>query len=466
MREKKRCIAQFTFYDRTGIQAYLEKMAAKGWMLEKVNNFYWQFRRIEPKEMHFAVTYFPKASEFDPEPGEDQKYFYAFCEQAGWKFIAQTAQLQIFYNEAENPVPIETDACVELENINRSAKGNFLIAQSVLALCALLQLGLVVADFNRDPLYVLGSNAKLFGLICWTAVLIMCMTEVVGYFLWYRKAKKAAETDGSFVKTWGSRKFQLGMLTVVLAVFVLHLFSMREKIYIFATAIGFCWVALLMVSVNLIKYGMKRLKCDKTVTKAVTFASSFILSFGLMGIMTVVIFRAVDTGWFEKEPVTTYEYNGHQFKIYHDELPLTVEDMMDAESDRYSYEMRVEDSWLLTHYEAYQNVRMNAELPEMRYDIFIPKLPGLYDFCLENIMEDFLEEDPSGEFGYCFMDSDASLWGAEKVYQYQMDRREMDRYLVCYEDYIVRITFYWTPEEEQLRTAGEKFTDFKDWASK
>ena len=193
---------------------------------------------------------------------------------------------------------------------------------------------------------------------------------------------------------------------------------------------------------------------------------SFILSFGLMGIMTVVIFRAVDTGWFEKEPVTTYEYNGHQFKIYHDELPLTVEDMMDAESDRYSYEMRVEDSWLLTHYEAYQNVRMNAELPEMRYDIFIPKLPGLYDFCLENIMEDFLEEDPSGEFGYCFMDSDTSLWGAEKVYQYQMDHREMDRYLVCYEDYIVRITFYWTPEEEQLRTAGEKFTDFKDWASR
>ena len=155
MREKKRCIAQFTFYDRTGIQSYLEKMAKKGWMLEKVNNFYWQFRRIEPKDIHFAVTYFPKASEFDPEPGEGQKDLYAFCEQAGWKFIAQTAQLQIFYNEEEKPVPIETDAGVELENIHKSAKGNFLIAQSVLALCALLQLGIVVADFKRDPLYVI-----------------------------------------------------------------------------------------------------------------------------------------------------------------------------------------------------------------------------------------------------------------------------------------------------------------------
>ena len=40
MRKKKCCIAQFTFYDRTGIAAYLEKMARKGWMLEKVNNFF------------------------------------------------------------------------------------------------------------------------------------------------------------------------------------------------------------------------------------------------------------------------------------------------------------------------------------------------------------------------------------------------------------------------------------------
>ena len=42
------------------------------------------------------------------------------------------------------------------------------------------------------------------------------------------------------------------------------------------------------------------------------------------------------------------------------------EDMMDVESDRYSYETQVEDCWLLTHYEAYQNVRMNTDLPEMQ----------------------------------------------------------------------------------------------------
>ena len=66
------------------------------------------------------------------------------------------------------------------------------------------------------------------------------------------------------------------------------------------------------------------------------------------------------------------------------------------------------------------------------------------------------------------------------MYQYLFDNVVLDpgllksytyinwdnRYLVCYEDYIVRITFYWTPEEDQLRIAGEKLADFKEWVSR
>ena len=59
-----------SFYDRTGIQAHMEQMAAKGWMLEKMSRFFWTYRRAEPKAMHFSVVYFAPASEFDCAPGE------------------------------------------------------------------------------------------------------------------------------------------------------------------------------------------------------------------------------------------------------------------------------------------------------------------------------------------------------------------------------------------------------------
>ena len=56
MKNTKRILAQFTFYDRTGIQKLLEKQAQKGWLLEKMTSFVWKVRRIEPQKIHYAVT--------------------------------------------------------------------------------------------------------------------------------------------------------------------------------------------------------------------------------------------------------------------------------------------------------------------------------------------------------------------------------------------------------------------------
>ena len=122
MTNTKRRFVQFNFYDRTGIQDYLEKQAQKGWLLEKITPLGWVFRSMEPKMLHFSVTYFPQASAFDPEPSENQKRFQDFCAYTGWVLAAANAQMQIFYNENENPIPIETDAKIEVETIHKAVK--------------------------------------------------------------------------------------------------------------------------------------------------------------------------------------------------------------------------------------------------------------------------------------------------------------------------------------------------------
>ena len=38
MKDKKRVLSKYSFYDRTHIQQYLEDMASKGWMLEKITS--------------------------------------------------------------------------------------------------------------------------------------------------------------------------------------------------------------------------------------------------------------------------------------------------------------------------------------------------------------------------------------------------------------------------------------------
>ena len=56
MRDTKRRIEAFSFYDHTGIEAHLEKMAAKGWLLERMTGVGWVYRRIEPGRVKFTVT--------------------------------------------------------------------------------------------------------------------------------------------------------------------------------------------------------------------------------------------------------------------------------------------------------------------------------------------------------------------------------------------------------------------------
>ena len=122
MKDTKRKTMPFTFYDRTGIERKLETQAAKGWLLEKCSAAGWIYRRIEPSKIHFSVVYFPAADIFDPHPSDKQQRFQEFCEHTGWELIASNAQMQIFCNRRENPIPIETDPVIEVENIHKSVK--------------------------------------------------------------------------------------------------------------------------------------------------------------------------------------------------------------------------------------------------------------------------------------------------------------------------------------------------------
>lgn len=130
MKDIKKKVEFFTFYDKTGIEKHLEQMASEGWLLEKMSAFRWTYRRIEPKKIHFSVSYYATITDFEPEPTEEQQAFNDFCEHSGWQLAASTMQMQVFYNENENPVPIETDPVLEVENIHRSVKKTVLVSYS------------------------------------------------------------------------------------------------------------------------------------------------------------------------------------------------------------------------------------------------------------------------------------------------------------------------------------------------
>ncbi|MBR6506336.1 MAG: DUF2812 domain-containing protein [Clostridia bacterium] len=215
MKNTKRRMFRFSLYDRTGIVEYLEDQAKSGWVIEKIDNFGFKFRKIEPKDLHFSVTYLPELSEFTPLPDDKQMKLFDFCEHTGWKSIESTLQLQVFYNENDDPVPIETDALIELENIHKAGKKSFLLTGYLFVIISVLQL--LSAFLRPCDIY------NVTFIILWSVLLIAHSTELIRYYYWRKKALKNAMTGGCFTPSKSNVWFK-NILTVFLLLSLLMLF--------------------------------------------------------------------------------------------------------------------------------------------------------------------------------------------------------------------------------------------------
>lgn len=461
MKNTKRRLEPLTFFDHTGISSHLEKMAAKGWMIEKIENTGWLYRRIEPKKVHFAVSYYPKASEFDPEPSEEQKMFHEFCAHTGWQLACTSAQLQIFYNEKENPIPIETEPQLEVDAIHASAKKNFIPSYIVLLVLAGLQGTMWLSNLLGDPLDLLSNSTQLFAGLMWLLLAVLCGTELICYFRWLKKAKIAAEC-GEFLKTPSTtklQKFVLGVAIIGGIIWFVDYIIWGDKLKRTIALLMCIYMPALFIIVNATKNFLKRKKASTGVNRTITWITSFVVSFAMMGAITFGTLYASKQGLFAEKEEETYEHNGMTWVIHQDELPLVVEDLLEVDYDGYIRERRGNMSMLLGQLVMRQYPRYDTEnyrdVPQLEYIMTVVKVPALYDMCKERVIYD--RENLRYMSPQEYRESDASLWGANEAYRlYDLEYGAEDTYLLCYENLIIEIFFDWEVTAEQMAIVGEK----------
>lgn len=459
MKNTKRRIEPLSFYNHKGISDHLEKMAAKGWMLEKITNAVCIYRRMEPAKLHFSVSYYSKASEFDPEPTEKQKTFYDFCEHTGWQLACTSAQLQIFYNTAENPTPIETEPDLEVQAIHASAKKSFIPAYILLFVIALLNGAMFISHIISNPIYLLSNPTQLFAGFCFLFLFVLCSTELICYFRWHSKAKSAAE-HGEFLQTPNTTKLQKAILIIVAAAFLYWIVNFvfgGDNLRKWLGIVMCAYMLSLIVIVNAVKEFLKRRKAAKSVNRTLTMLTSFVLAFAFMGIITFVTLYASSHGLFADKEEETYEYNGMTWIIHQDELPLTVEDLQEVNYNGYIKESSGSSSLFLGQLTMRQHPRYDAknyaDIPQLDYTIVVVRLSALYDMCKERL----ISEKESSDMGWEYRTEDAEPWGANSVYRlYDVDYGATNSYLLCYDDILVEISFDWELTTDQMEIVGAK----------
>lgn len=465
MRDKKRTWGACSLYDRSGMEKRLAQMAEKGWLLEGIGSLLWTYRRIEPKKLTFCVCWFPTASAFDPEPSEEQRTFYDFCEHTGWVLAGASGQMQVFYNEAPDPVPIETDPVMEVDAIHRAAKRTTLPSHLTLLTLALFSGGLFVFRLLQDPVGVLSSGVNLFTGMCWALLILQAAVECGSYFLWHRRAVRAAE-QGEFYEAGGHRTFQkiclaafwLGMLYFLVSI----LTSGNRTMMVTALLMFGVYMPGLFLVTRGVMSLLKKKKAPAGVNRLVTLLSAFVAALLLMNAIIFGVLSGSSNGWFAVGE-DTYEYQGGTFSAPQDELPLTVEDLLDVDYSGYLREQTRQQSFLLAQYESRQYPRFDApdykEMPCLDYTVTLVKVPALYGVCKNALLADW-EGDwlPEGHRDYT-LSIDPTPWGAEEAYRLaNQDYGPGNTFLLCYQDRLVEIQFShgWFVTPEQMALVSEK----------
>ena len=428
MRETRRTVPMFSFYDRTGIQNYLETMAVKGWMLEKAGTICWKFRRMEPKKLKFSVVYFPEADMYDPAPGEGEQTFREFCEHSGWRFLGSQAQMQIFCNESSDPVPIDTDPVIEVENIHHSMKKSTLPGYWLMMVTALLQILSQSIRLFDDPVSYLAYDIDLYFILFWPSMLLVCLVRLICYHRWRSAAKRAAE-DGIFLETRGSQRLEGGWAILSLgglaAALIFGHSPFTACAVIIGTGVGIALVAAEAVTREALKKRGYGAKANKMTTIAVGLAVIIVF----IAIVTPIAISVADRSVDRK--------NGERL--------LELSDLLDAEYRTLVLEDT--ESALLGYQRIVQYTGKMGENGEIQYQLIHVKAGSLYDLCLNNLGIGNAWE---------LVPADSAPWDADRVWMC-VDGDEVGGFVLCYENYILCLWPNWEMTEAQMATVGSIF---------
>lgn len=466
MRAKRWELNLYSFYDHTGMERHLEKMAEKGWMIERLGGC-WRYRRMEPRTLRFCVAYYPDASEFDPiEPSEGEQTFWEYCAGAGWVKAANRAQMQVFYNEDETAVPIETEAAVQVETLHRAAKKGFLSSRWVLIVLALFQMGMNAVRLRGNLTDALSNLGMLSFFLDYLLLLLLCGADLISYYRWRRKAKRAAEELGRFTPTHSYPFYQAAILAIVLLFALLVLLNSRAdwRVYLFAIA---CMLVL-NAAVSGMKEVMRRRNVDAGTAQVMTFGGIVALCVVMLAVLTG---GALD-GWLDVPPknAEAYEYTDSHRGVeetrtayaYHDPLPLYVEDLTETDYDRYSCKRTVQSSPLVKKQSFSQETRWGdwgsaySDVPELYYTIYDVKCSSLFAACLQN---ELYVENKTSFYEFRFAEVDPALWGADGAWrEYDaMNGEEYNYWVLTYGQRIVCLNTRETAmDETNMALAGER----------
>lgn len=204
-KDKKSKYFVFFSYEYNSIREYLEEMALKGWLLKSIMGYSFKFTKTEPKKLKYLVEPIDKNSSSETQNLSSSIPSIEYYESAGWKYICEKGNLNIFYSEESSSLlPINRD---ENEKFKCLFKSSLFEIFPNLLIILILSFNIYNQISNGSIVYLLTSNLSLLSIIALILFTITNVIEIIFFISWSIKAKKAIN-NGLAIPCSSFKKFK------------------------------------------------------------------------------------------------------------------------------------------------------------------------------------------------------------------------------------------------------------------
>lgn len=307
---------KFLPFEYEALEKYLEDMALKGWMLEKINGGYIKFKKMEPKKIKYSIDVLNKVSFFDGKNSDNALEYREYCVAAGWQFVCEWEKFQVFSCAQDiEKVPIHTDEKEKFKSILKASL-YYISASLIMVICfGIMAYIATIGSFNAN---FLASNTSLMMLIMQLSFISIELMGVISFVLWIAKGtislKKGDEVSYNHFKFIKIKRV-INNLIFFIAIFILLCLLFEGQ----TSVLGIVGSILIMIGIFilLMKY-VSKTNYKATKKRTINIGIYILMTISTLVIMNLFIFRGISF------------YENSDDKI---DFKLTLEDFGDTTKD-------------------------------------------------------------------------------------------------------------------------------------
>ena len=232
--DTKIVIIDFYYYEIDALETYLEEMASKGWMLEKVSSLYIKFRKIEPKKIKYTIDMVDGIS-------LNRELFLDYREKLqdlGWTYSCEFNKLQVFYKEDKDKNIIRKRKNKEIRDLFNSSLSQLILRILFIAFILVIQF---MSIFKGENLKYFTNYGNLLGLSILGAFIAICLMDLYKLIIFRLGNREEKRVSTLWIRFKGyifSIVFLLAILGVINVIFENNKEDFHIKIIILSIIIG------------------------------------------------------------------------------------------------------------------------------------------------------------------------------------------------------------------------------------